>query len=189
SVLGLTNVWVEFSYGSDNLMGPWPDAVAPYLLPLVFLILIVIYARYAYKLYRLRVNGQDNENNRMILLGGAVLLSILSFILAGKTFSSQYLIWAIPFIVFMLMTALDHVSKNRIFILSAAAIILTQLNFAVNIGIFGGGTNITDGGMMIILARNLVMLALFAYVVWTCRENIDRQWRTQSPDELPKALK
>ena len=94
--LGLTNVDIVFSYGSDNIVGPWPDAVAPFLTPLMIAAVVAVYAMYAYMLVSLRRDGKDNENNRMILLGSAALLSIMAFMIFGKVFSSQYPIWIIP---------------------------------------------------------------------------------------------
>jgi len=175
SVLGMTNVWVEFGYGADNLMGSWPDAVVPYLLPFMIFVLAVVYALHAYMLSRLRKEKQDNENNRMIHLSGAALLALLAFIIFGKVFSSQYLIWIIPFVALMTMTSIDHTSKSYIFGLSVLVIILTQLNFAVNIGLDGGGAGITEAGMMIILARNIAAVVLFAYVIKVCRESIKKK--------------
>jgi len=184
SILGLTGTSIGFSFGSDNMMGSWPDAVAPYMMPLMLLAVIAVYFIHVYILLRLRKEGQDNENNRMVFLGGAVLLSILVFIIFGKVFSSQYLIWIIPFVVFMMMTSIDHTSKLYILILSAVSIALTQLNFAVNIGISGGGSGITDAGMMIILARNIVTIILFAYVIKISAESVKKKpWCAKSSGE------
>jgi hypothetical protein len=137
------------------------------MMPLMLFVLILIYALYAFALFRLRKDGQDSEDNRMVLLGEAVLLSLLAFILFGKVFSSQYLVWLIPPIVYMIMMSAGRTQKRYILILTIIVIALTQLNFAVNIGISGGGAGITDAGMMIILARNIAALALFAYVIRT----------------------
>lgn len=181
AMLGLTSVWTTFSYGSDNLMGAWPDAVAPYLTPLMLISLFFVYGMYAYMLVRLRRERRDNENNRMIMLSGAVLLSLLLFIMVGKVFSAQYLIWVIPFIVFMLMTSIDHTHKSYVLALSIAAIALTQLDFVVNVGISGGGDAITDVGMLIILARNLVVIALTVYVIWVNNKQIQKKhWKASA---------
>ena len=184
SVLGLTGTWVEFSHGADNLMGPWPDAVVPFMIPLMLLAVVVVYAVHAYLLVKLRKDGRDNENNRMILLGGAALLSFSALFIFGKTFPSQFLILMIPFIIFMMMTSISHTAKRRTFVMSMVVIALTQLNFAVNIGFSGGGAGITDAGMMIILARNIVMVILFAYVIKISVENVRKGPRpAQAYDE------
>ncbi|MDR3074566.1 MAG: DUF2029 domain-containing protein [Candidatus Methanoplasma sp.] len=164
SMMGFTDVQIAFGYGSDNLLGPWPDAVAPYLTPFMLAAVVAMYALYAYALFGLRRDRRDNENNRVALLSGAMVLLLMTFILAGKVFSTQYIIWLIPFVVFMLMTLPDRSSKNTVMVLSVLAIILTQLNFAVNVGISGGGEAITSAGVMIILARNIVMVILFAQI-------------------------
>ncbi|MDR1404452.1 MAG: DUF2029 domain-containing protein [Candidatus Methanoplasma sp.] len=165
SMLGFTDVSTAFGYGSDNLVGIWPDTVALYLTPFMFAVIVAIYSLYAYALFWLRRNGRDNENSRTVLLIGAAVLSLMAFIIAGKVFSSQYLIWLIPFVVFMLTMSVDYVSKNIIAVLSLSAVILTQLNFAVNVGISGGGEAVTGMGMMIIMARNIVMIVIFVYII------------------------
>ncbi|MCL2333502.1 MAG: glycosyltransferase 87 family protein [Candidatus Methanoplasma sp.] len=180
-MLGLTDVSISpFQPGvagsSDNLVGALPDAVAPMMMPLTGVIIAAALAWYAYSLYRMRTDGRDNEDNRLIVLCWAALLTVMAFMLFNKVFSSQYLIWIIPFLTIFLMTSIDFKHKRYVLILSVAAIILTQLNFAVNIGISGGGTGITDGGMMIILARNIVMLALFILIVWISKDNLKKKY-------------
>ncbi|MDR0309796.1 MAG: DUF2029 domain-containing protein [Candidatus Methanoplasma sp.] len=183
SVFGLNDVSIAFSYGSDNLIGPWPDTVASYLTPLMLMSLFLVYAFYTYRLSISRKEKYDNENSRMVLLGWAALLSLLAFITIGKVFSTQYIVWMIPFIVFMQMTTIDHVVKNNILVLSVIVIILSQLNFAVNVGLCGGGENVTDAGMMILLARNILVILLFAYVIWACKKGIYRKlWPGRSAD-------
>ena len=95
-MLGLTTVRIEFGFGSDNLIGTWPDAVAPYLFPLLLISLALIYVLNAYMTVRLRKERRDNENNRMMMLGGTVLISILLVMVVWKSFSAQYLIWPYP---------------------------------------------------------------------------------------------
>ncbi|MDR1690735.1 MAG: DUF2029 domain-containing protein [Candidatus Methanoplasma sp.] len=178
SMLGITDVHIGFGFGSDNLIGQWPDAVAPFLTPLIVAALAVFYVLYAYIISRIRREKQDNENNRMILLGAVAILSVSAFMIFGKVFSSQYIIWLIPFIIFALMTSIDYVHKNRIFWMSVAAIALTQLNFALNVGVSGGGEGITDAGMLIILARNIVMIILAAYIIKIVKESFCKRRNT-----------
>ena len=44
-------------------------------------------------------------------------------------------------------------------------LVLTQLNFAYNIGYLGGGENINDLGMMVILARNIAAIGVTCLAV------------------------
>jgi hypothetical protein len=84
----------------------------------------------------------------------------------------------------MMITSLDHVSKNRIFILSIAVVALTQLNFAVNAGAGGEVINTADAGMLTTIARNIAVVVLFGYTIWVCKKYIEkRHWRTQPSEE------
>jgi hypothetical protein len=184
SFFGLTDVDIFFSHGTYNMSGQWPDTIAPYLLYLLGAVLVVIYAQYIRMLHGLRKYKRDNENDRMIILGGTVMFSLLAFILAGKVFSPQYIIWILPFITFMMITSLDHISKNRILIMSVVVVALTQLNFAVMSGGLEEFIKIENLGMMTTIARNAAVLVLSAYTIWVCKKYIEkRHWRAQPSDE------
>ena len=159
SMLGITDVWIEFGFGSDNLLGAWPDAVAPFLLPITAILILIAYVVYAYIFKR-----TDDCRRHAVCLGTAMLFVIVVFIVFGKVFSSQYLIWIIPLIIFLLMENITDTEKKKLLYLTIAAIVLTQVNFAYNIGYLGGGANINDLGMMVLLARNVIMLVFTYYV-------------------------
>ena len=104
------------------------------------------------------------EENKVKLLGMAIAGVIMTFILLGKVFSSQYLIWAISPIVLILMFEED-MFKSPLFKFTAAAFIMTQVEFVYNIGILGGGSNINDFGMIIILIRNILTVVMLYLIV------------------------
>ena len=158
AMLGMTDVWIEYSFGSDNLLGAWPDAVAPLLSPLMVMLILVSYIMFGYLCKR------NNSEERDVLLGIAVLIVLMIFMIFGKVFSSQYLMWIIPPVVFMFMIPVSKKEKKNILVLTILAIIVTQINFAYNIGYLGGGANINDLGMMVLLLRN-VMMIVFLYIM------------------------
>jgi Protein of unknown function (DUF2029). len=158
AILGLTTVGVEFTSGSDNLIGAWPDAVAPFLTPLTIVVLLVLYAVAAYVIVRMKRSGLDNENNRMVILGVTLFAAVALFVSVGKVFSAQYMVWLIPLVLFLMMTTLDHFLTRRIFIIFLVAEVLTQVNFAVNFGLYNGEFN--EIGMMVLLVRNILMFVL-----------------------------
>jgi len=164
AILGLTSVTVVYSYFSDNLIGAWPDAVSPYLTPLMIAMLVILYIVYAHLSARNNKRDFGNESNRMILLGATMFASVAIFVLVEKVFSAQYMIWLIPFVLFLLLMPLDRVLKKWITILFLAAEALTQLNYLVNIELSQGPV-FDDVGMMVILIRNIVMIALLYLVL------------------------
>jgi len=163
-MLGLTDAWIDNSSGSDNLMGPLPDAVASMLTALMLVLIILVYPLFMY-LY----NKAKDVDTKNLFLGIAIIFVIMLFIVVGKVYSSQYLLWIIPPLVCIFMTNIDMKVKQNLFWLTVIILILTQINFAYNIGYLGGGDAINDFGMMIILARNiltLVLLYLFGKIVY-----------------------
>lgn len=160
SMLGLTDVSIQpfgdpGSFGSDNLVGPLPDAVAEAMMPLMVGLILVTYAVYAV----LRHRGVGDDGLRLMGLG--IIAVLMLFMVANKVFSSQYLIWVIAPVAFIVASR-QGTFERRLFLLTVATFVLTQVNFAYNIGYLGGGTNINDLGMMIILIRNI----LAVYMTW-----------------------
>lgn len=163
SMFGLTDVWIQpfadpGSFGSDNLMGPLPDAVASVMMPLMVVLILAVYAYYAV----LRHRGVRDDDLRLIGLAAVAVLML--FMVANKVFSSQYLIWAIAPIAFVVASR-DTGFERRLLWLSVLVLVLTQANFAYNAGYLGGGENINDLGMMVILARNVLAVWLTCMVL------------------------
>ena len=146
------------NFGSDNLVGTVPDAVAGILTPVMVICILAVCFFFLY------VYMKAGDNDRTRLLGLAVAGVIMAFILVGKVFSSQYLIWAISPIVFILMFEED-MFKSPLFKFTAAAFIMTQVDFVYNIGILGGGSNINDFGMIIILVRNILAVVMMYLII------------------------
>ena len=160
-MFGLTDAVILDSYGSTNLIGAWPDAIAPHMTVLMGILVMAMYAVYTYLLIRIRKIG-DRAESQQIVFGCGALLSILLFIVAGLIFSAQYIIWAVPFILFLFLLPIGHPVKKNLLILSTIILALTQLNVDVNFYIFG--SNIGTLGLLIILVRNIFLLVMAYYV-------------------------
>ncbi len=152
--------WMEGSFGSDNLVGPVPDAIAGILSPIMVLSILAIIFYYA-----LVRKNEEREKERAYLLVLAMLGVTLAFMLIGKVFSSQYLIWAIPFYALAIMMTSDRMRSKRLLYTLIASFVLTQVNFAYLYGYLGGGTNINDLGMILMLIRNLMIVVTFAMTI------------------------
>jgi hypothetical protein len=178
-MFGFTQAWIEPGFGSFNLIGAWPDAVSPYMTLLMGICILAMYAAYACLLLKNRKTG-GNADCQMIVFGCGALLSILLFLAAGLVFSAQYVLWAIPFIMFLLMLPIGEIVKKRLAILSAAFIVLTLLNFIVNIYLYGAEGSIGDPGLLIILARNIVLLIMAYYVLRIAWNGVKEHGRSSS---------
>ncbi|MBR6911474.1 MAG: DUF2029 domain-containing protein [Candidatus Methanomethylophilaceae archaeon] len=160
SLFGLTDVWIQAStdagsYGSDNLRGPLCDAVAPWLTPIMMVLIVLFILWYGNVRYRL-----EKVDERAFVLSAAIFISLMIFILVGKVLSSQYIIWVVPFLALSLLLMKDHKLKWRIFWLSVVTVVLTQINFAYTYLVTGGGESISSLSIIMILVRNLMLLAI-----------------------------
>ena len=155
-MFGLTDVWIQGSspesFWSDNLRGPLPDALADWMLPVAVACVVAVWV--AYMVLRSRVAG----DHTMRLASLAMLSTLLVFLVMNKVFSAQYLIWAIAPLMMVLLTSPEG-SERRILWVLALAAVLTQADFAYNVGFLGGGANIDDLGMLVILAKNAAVVA------------------------------
>jgi len=165
-MLGLTTVTIigvlASGYGSDDLIGGWADGAAPVMLPLMVIVTVIVYILFAHLFKRAKTEGDTND--RLYLFATAILLCVMAFIMFGKVFSSQYLLWIIPPLLFVFMFSSDVKWGRTVFILFVIILLITQLQFAYNVGYLGGGENINDLGMMLILARNILMV-IFLYLI------------------------
>lgn len=161
-IAGLTSVTGVFGSGSENIVGAWPDAVAPLLTPLMFVSVVVVCVVFAYMLHRTKNAGE--EEDRLFLFASAALLSVMAFIIVGKVFSSQYMMWIVPLLLFMFMTSSDREADKKAFILITTAMILAQAGFGYISGYLGGGDSLNVIGKILLIAKNIPILILFYFV-------------------------
>ena len=156
AMLGMTTVHVDFGFGSDNLLGAWPDAVVQYLTPMTVVLLLGLYLFVMFILMRIKKVGMYTEENKMAIMGLTMFAALAIFIVIGKVFSSQYMIWLIPFVLFLPLLSMDETKVKRISIIFLISLVLTQLCFGLNYGVYDG--SFEDPGMLLLLVRNLLML-------------------------------
>ncbi|MDR2866975.1 MAG: glycosyltransferase 87 family protein [Methanomassiliicoccaceae archaeon] len=183
SMSGLTETTAAFDpkFLSDGLLGAWPEAVAPVLLPLTIILLVVAYIFYVFILSKSKEDvKKDDEiggNGDSVLFANVALLSVMLFLTFGKVFSSQYLMWLIPVILLVFMLSSDAEWKRKVTIMFVAIVVLAQLQFAYTSGYRGGAMNITDLGESMIIAKAILMIILLYLVI---RPIYDR-YRSQYP--------
>lgn len=154
SAIGLFDADIQLfrdnDFGSDNLIGPFPDAVAELLLPLMVLSIVVLYAVCLFRRQRFASGGI-----KAVVL--AIALALFLFLTVNKVLSAQYLLWLVPFLVYLVMESDGSEASKRLGILSVAVCLLTQLFFTYNAGWCNGDIN--GLGMILILVRNIVLIA------------------------------
>jgi hypothetical protein len=135
------------SHGSQNLVGPGPDAIGAASTGLQLGVLVVIWGFYALG---------DASRERLVRYAAA---SVCAFVALGKVLSPQFLVWLLPLVP--LVRGRRGVGATA---LLGMACVLTQLWFpsrywslALSFAAFPSWT---------LLARDLVLVALLAVLLW-----------------------
>jgi len=135
------------SHGSDNLIGPTPHLFAQLqgvLMPLAVVAIWITFAR-----------GPADRDRLLRYAAGAVC----AFIALGKVLSPQYLIWLIALVP--LVRGRRGLVASLLFLTS---LVLTQLWFPTRYLDLAYG--LAARPSWLVLARNLVLLALLATLIW-----------------------
>jgi len=168
ALLGLTSVCFTFDFGSDNINGPWPDAVAPYLTPVTCILLVAFYMLMLYFMHWMKRTGRDDDGNRAIAAIASSFVAVAIFVIVGKVFSAQYVIWLFPMVLLLMMTNLDRRVKRKVFVSFLMAEALTMFNYlAVNPpreAIFN------PEEMVFLFVRNILLIVI---TYWVLRSSVD----------------
>ena len=154
-----------FNYGSDNIAGDLPDTIAKFMAPIMIVYMLALYAFY---LTRTRNNDRKDGMPAVVLVS---FLAVMVFMLTNKVLSSQYLVWMIPFSALLVMFA-GHGDGKVAMWLFAACVALTQLNLIVNYAFRDAGEEFGLPGILIILARNVLLFVLTYYIVKAASEHL-----------------
>jgi hypothetical protein len=105
-----------YGYGSTNLVGALPDALARTTTPITVLVLA------AFVVWTARLPAPVDEAARVSRIVLATLVTAIVLWLGGKVFSPQYMTWGIP-----LLLAIPGAPRTRATWLLFFALVLTQL--------------------------------------------------------------
>lgn len=81
-------VWWVNEYGADHLAGPLPDALAPWINPVM---MIIVAVALLFMIWRIR---RTVEERFWPTVGLAFALLMMIFLTVNKVYSNQYMIWA-----------------------------------------------------------------------------------------------
>jgi len=160
-LLGLTDVTGVFSYGSWNLASPLADKLAKLSFPFSAILLFVLYAVYAWKLWKSpRNNLMSSENARDFVRFST--LSVAIFIASSKVFSVQYLMWLMP-----LIPLIEAKQTTVMWFIFAVIGIMTQFIYPYNYLNF---ESFLTPYVLVIIFRNILFVALTILIATSGRD-------------------
>jgi hypothetical protein len=149
--LGVYDPGVNSRYNSQNLDGSLPQGVAAISLLVGTIALLAVWIAFA----------RRPTADRFVLAAAAAVTAFVAF---GKILSPQYLVWLVPLVALLPRRAVAAST------LLGAALVLTQLWFPSRYGDVVALEPVT----WLVLARNLVLVALFAVLASTLRADETR---------------
>ncbi len=144
-----------FNYGSDNIYGDVPDAIAKVMMPLMIVCILAVYVLYALK--------SKDDRDGFTDIHYAAFAAVMMFMLVNKVLSSQYLIWVIGFMAITMFTVARE-KRNGTGWLYIVIVALTQANLVVNYAFRDAGEEFSLLGILILIVRNALLIFL-AYIV------------------------
>jgi Predicted integral membrane protein len=153
-------ITVVHNYGSDNLAGALPDAIAPLLSYGFILTFILLLGWVIFKLYERRKSIDQELLQKMVMLAGVA--AVMVFLALSKVFSAQFVVWAIMLLAFTQFSVFDHKLRFEILLLTLAYGILSAIN-----GIFTCGDLefLNNGSILIIFLRNITHIILIVWII------------------------
>ena len=161
----IVDISYVFNYGSDNIAGDVPDAVAKVLTPIMLFCLLALYVLYLF------VSRKEKEKEALPALIVLSYLAVMVFMLTNKVLSSQYLVWMIPFTALLVMFVGGEKGRLVMWIFTAC-IALTQLNLIVNYAFRDAGEEFGLPGILILLARNILLFVITYYIVMAASKHL-----------------
>jgi hypothetical protein len=117
--LGIGQVQVGHSYGSQSIIAPGTDALASIPMWVMSACLAALYVLIWRRRRYLRASPWD--------LALAVLGLMMTFFCTNKVFSPQYLTWTLPFVAMLIVA--PRASRRLLGVLLLAAVVLTHIGF------------------------------------------------------------
>jgi uncharacterized membrane protein len=145
-----TFLQLEFGAGSNNLVGPWPEALTQISLGISVFLLLMGYCLIYYRM--------KTEKNHLPEIGAYSLLVISILVITSKILSPQYLIWLLPL--------LPLLSGRKRYIIWALFAVTGALSYYIYPVLYLELGNFNSWASIVLLIRNicLVLLTVFTGV-------------------------
>lgn len=162
-MLGLTSVIIPEGviYGSWNIEGSWVDAILPLLMP-IMIVLVSVICLLCLVTFIKAYKNENLNNTILIAIPMFVTLILLTFILFGKVFSPQYMIWLTPFFLVLYMLPLCEKMRKKYLFMALLSLVLTTTLFCF----YDNFIELATLPILILFARNILLLVMLGSLFW-----------------------
>lgn len=150
--LGLINIQFALNYGAYHLASPIANPILK-ILPELTLILFALIILLCFNHFRYEYRATREISSRSLVT--YIVLTLLVFIISAKVFSAQYLVWLLPFLVFLPL-------KRTYLVLIISIAIANMLVYPF---LYSRLLNLQLLPLLVLNTRNLLMIVLTTYLV------------------------
>ncbi len=155
--LGLSPAKVSVQFGSEQVSSPLLTSIAnPVLVFEAIVVLLLVGAA----LFSFRRDVRGTGRVQPLTIVQYALATVIVAILTNKVFSPQYVVWLLPFVPLM------SARKSLLFLV---IVVMTTLEYPFN---FYDLVHLQLPVVLLVNVRNLLLVALFVWVVWPQREAV-----------------
>lgn len=153
-------ITVEFNYGSDNIVGPIPDAIASVANMalaaafMIFIIAVIIHMRKDQK------EGKETADPKLAVLICVAMLML--FITFCKVFSAQYIIWTMMLMIFAQFACFDTKSRDQMLAVMVVYGLMSAFNGYYT---YFNMIDLEATGVIVIFIRNIAQIILTLLVL------------------------
>ena len=145
---GLTEVSTVITFGSCNIQGTLPDMVSPFVMPLLIVMVLLVFAIQ----FSMCKKGKED----VVFFS---MLYVAVFMIFNKVFSGQYIMWIVPMVVLFFLSREWTDRSWAIFGLITSATIMTMVIMSLPL------YRMDPGAMLLVFIRNIIFLVFLWYVV------------------------
>lgn len=157
-----SDITVLFGYGSDNLCGAGPDALAPWMNILTIVAIALFLIVMALKAFKASVSDE-----RMLRLSALTCLAVLMvFITFSKVYSAQYYIWIVMMLPMAYLVHSDRESERRLLAISLLFGIFTMVSYLSYNSL--GLVQLNAAAVMAVVMKNLFHIMLMIEIFRLC---------------------
>lgn len=157
-----TDITVGFGYGSDNLIGCAPDALAPWMNPIMAIALMIFAASILVRIWR---NRLPTEKKRAVSCAMCAAM-LMIFIAFSKVYSAQYYIWIALLLPFTQLSCLSLAHRKEIMLLMVPFGLATAASY-LGYGWFGL-MDLNALPILLVVVKNLFHLILMYELIHMC---------------------
>lgn len=172
-----SDIYAVLDHGADTIMGVGPNAVAPWMNPILYLAIVVFIVIMYFRCRNLNKSADD----LLYLSTMMMLVLLLIFLMFSKVYSAQYIIWIALMMPFTQMSCFSKEQRSSIFKAYIMLGIFSFLSYSTYTPL--GLKSMNPVPVLLTVLKNFFFVCFFYLVLLYCWSNTENKNDTQVPSD------